>query len=119
VPLEDAETEPIPFTSHEQAEAKTATFPDPLLELSTRTHQGSGEALEDLVEMIAVAEGTQSQISGELLASGDIVKNDARVQEVAKEVGEPMLQAPTLGPVTHSRVSQVLSDIRSSLTGGQ
>jgi hypothetical protein len=71
--------------------------------------------------LVKLPEGTQPQISpGELRACEDIVKNDARVQELAKEVGELASQALTLGLVTHSRVvSQALSRIRSSLMGGQ
>ena len=56
VPLEDPETEPIPLTSHEQAETETATFVEPPLESSTRIHHGSGEALGSRVETTAVTD---------------------------------------------------------------
>jgi hypothetical protein len=70
--------------------------------------------------LLKLPEGAQPQISpGELLACEDIVKNDARVQALAKEVGELTLQALTLGPVPHFRIPQALSRIRFSLMGGQ
>jgi hypothetical protein len=74
----------------------------------------------NIESLLKLPEGTQPQISpGELLECEDIVKNDARVQALAKEVGELTLQALMLGPVTHSRISQALSRIRSSPMGGQ
>jgi hypothetical protein len=74
----------------------------------------------NIESLLKLPGGSQPQISpGELLACEDIVKNDAQVQALAKEVGELTLQALTLGPVTHSRVPQALSRIRFSLMGGQ
>jgi hypothetical protein len=70
--------------------------------------------------LLKLPEGTQPQISpGELLACEAIVKNDARVQALAKEVGEPTLPNLMLGLVIHSLVLQALSRIRFSLMGGQ
>jgi primary-amine oxidase len=44
--------------------------------------------------LLKLPEGAQPQISpGELLACEDVVRNDTRVQELAKEVGELALQA--------------------------
>lgn len=48
----------------------------------------------NIESLLKLPEGTQPQISpGELIACEDIVKNDARVQELAKEVGEHASQA--------------------------
>jgi primary-amine oxidase len=43
----------------------------------------------NIESLLKLPEGTQAQISpGELLACEAVVKNDARVQALAKEVGE-------------------------------
>ena len=70
--------------------------------------------------LLKLPEGTQPQITpGELLACETIVKNDMRVQGLAKEVGELTLPNLILGLVTHFLVLQALSHIRFSLMGGQ
>ncbi len=49
----------------------------------------------NIESLLKLPEGTQPQISpGELLACEAIVKNDARVQALAKEVGELTLPRP-------------------------
>ena len=49
----------------------------------------------NIESLLKLPEGTQPQISpGELLACEAIVKNDARVQALAKEVGELTLPQP-------------------------
>jgi hypothetical protein len=69
--------------------------------------------------LLKLPEGTQPQISpGELLECEEIVKNDPRVQELAKEVGGPVLLVPALGMLTNFRDMQVLNRTRSSLTDG-
>jgi hypothetical protein len=74
----------------------------------------------NIESLLKLPEGTQPQISpGELLACEAIVKNDARVQALAKEVGELTLPNLMLGLVAHSLVLQASSRIRFSLMGGQ
>jgi hypothetical protein len=59
----------------------------------------------NIESLLQLPEGTQPQISPtELLACETIVKNDARVQALAKEVGELTLPNLMLGLVTHSFV---------------
>ena len=80
----------------------------------------SAEGSWNIERLLKLPEGTQPQITpGELLACEAIVKNDARVQALAKEVGELTLSNLMLGSVTHSVVLQALSRIRFSLMGGQ
>lgn len=56
----------------------------------------------DIESLLKLPEGTQPQITpGELLACETIVKNDARVQALAKEVGELTLPNLMLGLVIH------------------
>lgn len=73
----------------------------------------------NIESILKLPEGTQPQISpGELLACEAIVKNDARVQALAKEVGKfafPELDAWACD----SFVLQALSRIKFSLMGGQ
>ena len=56
----------------------------------------------DVESLLKLPEGTQPQISpAELLACEDIVRKDARVQALAKQVGKLILHSLTLEPVTH------------------
>jgi hypothetical protein len=78
----------------------------------------SAEGIWNVESLLKLPEGTQPQISpGELLACEDIVKNDPRVQELAKEVGGSVL-VPALETLTNFRDVQVLNLTRSSLTDG-
>jgi primary-amine oxidase len=59
------------------------------------------EGSRSIESLLKLPEGTQPQISpGELLACEAIVKNDARVQALAKEVGELTFPNLMLGLVT-------------------
>ena len=70
--------------------------------------------------LLKLPEGTQPQISpGELLACEDIVKNDARVQALAKEVGKFNLLTVIFRPVAYSHHLQALSRTRSLPMDGQ
>jgi primary-amine oxidase len=80
----------------------------------------NSEGSWNVESLLKLPEGTQPQISpGELLACEDIVKNDARVQALAKDVGELVLARPTIILGTHSCDIQALSRTRSSLMDGR
>jgi hypothetical protein len=69
--------------------------------------------------MLKLPEGSQPQISpGELMACEEIVRNDPRVRELAKEVGGSVPLVPALETLTNFRDVQVLNRTRSSLTDG-
>jgi hypothetical protein len=70
--------------------------------------------------LLKLPEGTQPQNSlGELLECEDIIKNDARVQALAKEVGKLDLHSLIVRLVTYSHHLQALSHTRSLPTDGQ
>lgn len=78
------------------------------------------ESSWNVESLLKLPEGTQPQITpGELLACEAIVKNDARVQALAKEVGELTLPNLMPGTVAHPLVLQALNLIRFLLMGGQ
>jgi hypothetical protein len=70
--------------------------------------------------LLKLPEGTQPQNSlGELLECEDIIKNDARVRALAKEVGKLDLHSLIVRLITYSRHLQALSHTRSLPTDGQ
>ncbi len=61
MPIEDSEMEPLPLTPGEQAEGEAVTASlVPFLEPSTEVHRGSGEALEDMIEITAIPDNCET-----------------------------------------------------------